>query len=220
MKPAHTTAVLLILAFVPALLLASSQPIHAEDLAARANIFMYPKPMQVSGFVLKNLSGQPVSLSDYRGRVVLLHFWSINCPACKAEEPALLELKRKFGPAGLEILGVNLVDSVPEVAQFATAAKTPFPLLVGGGDFSLRVVEMGGKRTAFVLNQAQEAIFEVPGFPTTYIVNCGGSAVGYSVGAARWTDAAASAMIQRLVTDTQMCTPRQAMAGPRAFPRQ
>ena len=51
-----------------------------------------------------------VSLQDFRGKVVLLHFWSVQCPACRIEEPLLEKLKQAFGPSGLEILGVNLVD--------------------------------------------------------------------------------------------------------------
>lgn len=221
MKSAHTVTVLLALALASTLVLTGSQPACSSDLAASANIFMYPKPMPVSGFALQNLSGQRVSLGDYRGRVVLLRFSSINCPACRMEEPSLVELKKRFGPSGLEILGVNLVDSLPEVAQHAAASHEPFPTLVGGGSVSLRVVDMAGKKTAFVLNPAQEAIFEVPGFPTTYIFDCSGSAVGYSVGAAKWTDAAATSLINGLVTDARLCgPPRQAQGGPKAFSRQ
>jgi thiol-disulfide isomerase/thioredoxin len=221
MKSARTVTVLLALALTSTLVLTGNQPACASDLATRANIFMYPKPMSVSRFALQSLSGQPVSLGDYRGRVVLLRFSSINCPACRMEEPSLVELKNRFGQAGLEILTVNLVDSLPEVAQHAAASKEPFPTLVGGGGLSLRVVDMAGKKTAFVLNPAQEAIFEVPGFPTTYIFDCSGSAVGYSVGAAQWNDAAATDLIHRLVTDARLCAPpRQAQGGPKAFSRQ
>jgi thiol-disulfide isomerase/thioredoxin len=186
--------------------LVNSPAAVASDLAAAANIFLYPKPFQVADLVLKNAAGQIVSLKDFRGKVVLLHFWSINCPACRTEEPALQQLKRAFGASGLEILGVNLVDSPKDIMGHAAANSTPFPVLFDGGrGFNLKVVNMGGKNTAFLVNPLQEAILEVPGFPTTYILDCRGSAVGYSVGVAQWNNQAALSFIQGLIADRKSC---------------
>jgi peroxiredoxin len=196
------------------LVLANVQPAQASDLAARANIFMYSKPMPVSPLVLKSNSGRTVSLGDFRGKVVLLRFSSVNCPACRLEEPMLDDLHRRFGSAGLEIVGVNLVDSPQEIAQHAAATKAPFPVFFDGGGFSLKTVDMSGRRTAFVLNPKREAILEVPGFPTTYILDCRGLAVGYSVGAARWTDGSAVSLIESLVNDRSACKPRAAALQP------
>jgi thiol-disulfide isomerase/thioredoxin len=172
----------------------------AADLASTANISLYPKPYKMSDIVLRDASGRTVNLRDYRGKVVLLHFWSINCPACRMEEPVLESLKRALGPAGLEILGVNLVDNPRDVIHHAVQFRLPFPVLYDGGrGFALKIVTMAGKQTAFLLNPAQEAILEVPGFPTTYIIDRGGKAVGYSVGPARWNNRAALAFIRNLL---------------------
>lgn len=201
-------AILVTLSFM---LLVAPAVANAPDLSTRANIFTFPQPMAVGNLVLKSLSGKSVSLGDFKGRVVLLRFTSVHCPACRMEEPLLVDLQRKFGPAGLEIVGVNLVDSPQDIASHVAASKTPYPILFdGGGGFKLKVVDLGGKKTAFVLNPAQEAIFEVPGFPTTYILDCSGLAVGYSVGPARWNDSAATSLIQKLVTDPKACFPRAA----------
>jgi thiol-disulfide isomerase/thioredoxin len=178
----------------------------ASDLSSNANIFMYPKPLQIADLRLQSPSGQIVSLADYKGKVVLLHFWSIQCPACRVEEPLLQEVKRSFGPAGLEILWVNLVDSPPAIAEHAASNRLLFPVLHGGDrGVSLKVVNMSGKNTAFVVNPGMEAILEVPAFPTTYIVDCRGSAVGYSVGAARWNDKGALGLLQALIQDRKTC---------------
>ncbi|MCX5861843.1 MAG: redoxin domain-containing protein [Deltaproteobacteria bacterium] len=178
----------------------------ASDPASAANIFVYPRPHKVADLVLKSPSGQTVSLKDFRGKVVILHFWSINCPACRMEEPFLEQLKRSFGPSGLEILAVNLVDSPQAIASHAVSNRLSFPILVDGGQgFQLKVVNMAGKSTAFVVNSSHEAILEVPGFPTTYIVDCRGSAVGYSVGCARWDSTYALNLIQKLVAEAKTC---------------
>lgn len=179
---------------------------HASDLASSANIYLYPKPFRIADLVLKNSAGRSVSLADYRGKVVLLHFWSISCPACRMEEPLLDWVKRTFGPAGVEVLGVNLVDPPAQVTHHAASHKLPFPVLFDGGlGFDLKTVNMRGKRTAFVINPAKEAILEVPGLPTTYILDCRGQAVGYSVGPARWNHGSAQALLQRLIADRGSC---------------
>lgn len=198
------------ISIVCSLFLAQVLPVQASDLASRANIFMYSKPLPMSPLVLRNTTGRTISLGDYRGKVVLLRFSSVNCPACRIEEPMLDDIHRRFGQSGLEIVGVNLVDSPQEIAEHAAATKASFPVFFDGGGYSLKTVDMSGRRTAFVLNPKREAILEVPGFPTTYIIDCRGMAVGYSVGAARWTDGSAVALIESLVNDRSACKPRAA----------
>ena len=179
---------------------------EASDLATGANIFMFPKPLRVSNMVLRNPLGKTVSLSDFRGKVVLLHFWSIQCPACHMEEPLLDKLRKTFGPAGLEILGVNLIDQPQAISNHCASTRVPFPVLFdGGAGFSLKPIKMGGRATAFVVNPKHEAILEVPGFPTTYILDCRGDAVGYSVGAARWDHGSAVSLIQGLIANRKTC---------------
>jgi len=175
---------------------------QASDLASGANIFMFPKPQQMSDMVLKNQTGRTVSLRDFKGKVVLLRFWSIQCPACHMEEPQLEKMKQAFGPAGLEILGVNLIDKPQAIFNHCASNKVPFPVLFdGNGGFSLKPLKLGGKATAFVVNPKQEAILEVPGFPTTYILDCRGDAVGFSVGPARWDHRSALSLIQGLIAN-------------------
>lgn len=171
-----------------------------------ANISLYPQPYQLSNLLFKTSSGQNVSLKDYQGKVVILHFWSINCPACQMEEPMLVQLKQSMAARGLEILAVNFVDSPQSISQYITTKRPPFPIMQrGASGFDLKVVKMGGKTTAFVVNPAMEAILEVPGFPTNYIVDCRGSVIGYSVGPARWDSPYALSLLERLLKPAQGC---------------
>ncbi len=181
---------------------------HAQntELQSTANIYLYPRPVQISDLVLKNQFGRRVSIKDFKGKVVLLHFWSINCPACKIEEPLLEQMKRSFGASGLEILAVNLVDPPQHVDQHAAAKRIPFPVLSDGGQgFSLRTINASGRNTAFLVNPNKEAILEIPGFPTTYIIDCRGAVVAYSVGVARWDSQAALKLVQSLLADSKTC---------------
>lgn len=200
------------LAFVLAVLFCSSlvafplPAADAADLASNANIYMYSKPFKIGDLALLNSRGQRVSLKDYRGRVVLVHFWSISCPACKVEAPLLDWLKKTYGPAGLEILGVNLVDPPASVVNYATKTNCCYPVLCTDGKSNgLQTVRMGGKTTSFLINDAKEAILEIPGLPTTYIVDCRGDAVAYSVGPATWNHASAQGLIRKLLAESKTC---------------
>jgi peroxiredoxin len=200
------------------LILAGQGTLQASDLESRAGIFTYSKPTPIGALVLRSQSGQTVSTGDYRGKVLLLRFTSIHCPACRQEEPLLEQLKQRFGSAGLEIVGVNLVDSPQAIAQHALTNQLPFPILFdGSGGFRLMPVELRGTRTAYVLNPQREAILEVPGFPTTYILDCSGLAVARSVGAARWDDPSAIGLIQGLIGDRKACATRSSLGGPRTY---
>ena len=59
-------------------------------------------------FVLKDLSGKTVSLSDYRGRVVVLDFWASWCPPCRMAIEELVKLQAEKGHDGLVILGISM----------------------------------------------------------------------------------------------------------------
>lgn len=70
------------------------------------------------GYVVEELAlndshGQPWSLREQQtGKLVLLDFWKVNCPPCRAALPKLVELQKKYGPAGLQVIGV-LCDGGP-----------------------------------------------------------------------------------------------------------
>lgn len=62
---------------------------------------------EVSDFTLQDLNGKTVRLSDFRGKIVLLNFWTTWCTACNAEFPILNDLQKKHA-SDLVILGISL----------------------------------------------------------------------------------------------------------------
>src|SRR5207245_4206477 len=72
-------------------------------------------------FELRSLDGGRVSLSELRGKPVLLNFWATWCAPCRVEMPWLVELHEKYRAQGLQIIGVSLDDSgsTQEVAALA-----------------------------------------------------------------------------------------------------
>ena len=71
-------------------------------------------------FTLKTLDGKQVSLSDYRGKAVMINFWYATCPGCLAETPGIERFYAAQQAAGKSfvILAVNSVDDAPTAQQF------------------------------------------------------------------------------------------------------
>ena len=61
-------------------------------------------------FTLNDLSGNQVSLSEHKGKPVLLDFWATWCPPCRKSIPELVDLQRRYGDQGLVILGISMDD--------------------------------------------------------------------------------------------------------------
>jgi thiol-disulfide isomerase/thioredoxin len=102
-------------------------------------------------FTLSDLNGRPVSLSDYRGKVVILDFWAPWCPPCKREIPDLISLQDQYGPKGLQVVGIGL-DRTDNVTTFVRENGVNYPVMVGDDEITRLY---GG----------------IPGIPTTFIVD-------------------------------------------------
>jgi peroxiredoxin len=82
-------------------------------------------------FTFPGLDGKMVSLSDYRGKVVLVNIWATWCPPCVEEMPSMEKLYKKFEGKDFEILAVS-IDSLglKVVAPFMKKYKLSFPALI------------------------------------------------------------------------------------------
>lgn len=83
-------------------------------------------------FTLKDLSGQEVSLSDFRGKVVLLDFWATWCPPCLVSVPHLNALYQTHMGDGLVVLGISLDQGdASSLSAFIKTMKITYPVLIG-----------------------------------------------------------------------------------------
>jgi thiol-disulfide isomerase/thioredoxin len=96
----------------------------------------FPEPQKGSvapDFALKSVpDGKDVRLSSLRGKAVLVNFWATWCEPCKIEMPSLVDLQKKYGPQGLQIVGVAMDDADDkEISTFAHKMGVNYMLLRG-----------------------------------------------------------------------------------------
>jgi len=86
-------------------------------------------------FTFKDIHGKPVTLSDYKGKVILVDFWATWCPPCRKEIPGYIELYNTYKSRGLVVIGVSMddADDIADVKRFAAQLKMNYPILLGFG---------------------------------------------------------------------------------------
>jgi peroxiredoxin len=114
-------------------------------------------------FTLSDLRGNPVSLSDFKGKVVMLNFWGTWCGPCRREIPDFVKLINKHKDSGLEILGVTLTSGSPDnIQNFADQWNINYVLLT----------DINKNETQVVTNLYGQATGQpITGIPTTFIID-------------------------------------------------
>ena len=117
-------------------------------------------------------NGKKMKLSDFKGKGVLLNFWATWCEPCKIEMPWIVDLQKKYGPEGLQVIGVA-EDDAPEkeIADFSKKMGVNYPVLQGtekvadmyGGLNGLPwtfFIDRSGKIVDSKLGLVSESVFE------------------------------------------------------------
>lgn len=114
------------------------------------------KSEPAKAFKLKRLdNGQTVSLSDYKGKPVIVDFWYPNCGPCRAAFPYLQKIAAKYKDKGLVVLAVTSIEEQqPFALPYLTQKKYDFIGLAGSEAFS--------------------ATWDVEGYPTTFLLGSDG----------------------------------------------
>jgi peroxiredoxin len=103
------------------------------NISDRSTVFIERQNREMApDFTLNDASGDPVTLSALRGKVVLLNFWATWCVPCQLEIPWFVELQESRKSAGLEILGVSLDDDGwKSVKPYVEARKVNYRIAIG-----------------------------------------------------------------------------------------
>jgi peroxiredoxin len=117
--------------------------------------------VQKADFTLKDLKGKKVTLSELRGKVVIVNFWATWCPPCKMEMPDLDLIYTRFQPQGLVVLAIT-DEELFKAGSFITYAGYHFPVLL---DTDKKVHKQ----------------FHITGIPTTFIFDRDGKLLGETI---------------------------------------
>src|SRR5277367_5795781 len=101
----------------------------ASPLAAAPSIVGKEAP----DFVLRGLDGRNLRLSEFRGQVVLVNFWTRSDGDSRQQMPALDRINITYQRAGLVVLGVSVNDDLRRSREFAAAMNVSYPILFDTG---------------------------------------------------------------------------------------
>lgn len=114
-------------------------------------------------FTLKDAEGGNVTLSDLKGKVVLLNFWATWCEGCKTEIPWLIEFEHKYRDKGLAVVGVSEdSDGWNSVKPYLREAGVDYAVVVDDGSVAQR--------------------YSLLNMPATYLIDRDGKVSAASVG--------------------------------------
>ena len=129
---------------------------------------------------LKDMNGRNVSLSDFKGKIVFLNFWTTWCPTCRIEMPSMEKLHRKLKDKDFAMVTINLQESASQVKAFFKQYNLTFTALL---DSTGEVGVAFGIRT----------------IPTTYILDKTGRIIGLVNGPREWDSKDAIALFEKLI---------------------
>ena len=81
-------------------------------------------------FQLDDIDGKSVSLSDFRGKPVLINFWATWCYPCRSEMPYIQQIYDEWSGQGLVVLAINIGESSSQVERFIQSYNLSFPVLL------------------------------------------------------------------------------------------
>jgi thiol-disulfide isomerase/thioredoxin len=111
-------------------------------------------------FTANDISGQPLKLSDFKGKIVLLDFWATWCPPCRVEIPNLLEIYRQFKNKNFVLISVSLDRDIPLARQFVKEKEMNW----------LHVIDRKSSSSI-------AALYEIEYIPATFIIDGKGKIV-------------------------------------------
>ncbi len=118
-----------------------------------------PAPRQgflAPDFNAQTLDGDQVSLSDYRGRPVLVNLWASWCPPCKAEMPGLENIYQTYQDQGLTVLAVNATnqDTLQGARTFVQNNGLTFPILIDIDGTISQIYELSSLPSSFFIDRS------------------------------------------------------------------
>jgi peroxiredoxin len=105
-------------------------------------------------FTLASRGGQDVSLSQYKGQVVMLNFWASWCGPCRQEMPLLESIYKKYNKMGFTMIGVNVEPDSNAANEWLKATPVSFPILYDRDSKVSKLYDVGGMPSTVIIDRS------------------------------------------------------------------
>lgn len=136
-------------------------------------------------FTVKDLSGNRVSLSSFKGKPILLNIWATWCPYCRKERAYLNSLYEEYKDKGLVIIAVSIDNSTERVKRYLKRIPAGYVVLIDEEGIDGVVARSYG----------------VYGLPTSFLINRNGIIKYKFMGLRRWTSRTSKKLIEELLKE-------------------
>ncbi len=150
------------------------------DYMEKLSMFVFDERLKAQNFILRDLSGNQVSLEDHLGKIVFLNFWATWCPPCREEMPSMEKLHTRFKKDDFIILAIDLQETRQQVKRFKERFKLNFTILL----------DSDGK---------VGSMYAIRSIPSTYLVDRKGYLIGGALGARDWASDDAIKLFEHLL---------------------
>jgi peroxiredoxin len=128
----------------------------------------FGKGVLAGEIILNDLSGQAVNLPSYKGKPVILFFWTTWCPYCRQELKILNQRYSVMAKEGIEILGVNVSESENKVQRFLKDYQLNFKILLDKAGLLADQYDLRGVPTYVFLDKSGKVISQAHSLPENY----------------------------------------------------
>jgi peroxiredoxin len=105
-------------------------------------------------FALKDVrSGQKYTLSQFRGKVVLVNFFSFTCEPCREEMPYLNQIDQEFKAQGFQTIGIGLASEPAQLRALADLLGLNYPVLAGNAQVAKAYGHVEFVPTTFIIDR-------------------------------------------------------------------
>ncbi len=129
----------------------------------------------------KDLAGKPLSIANYKGKVVLVDFWATWCGPCVAELPNVLKTYEKHHPEGFEIIGISLDRDETKLRDFIKTKNMTWAQFYDGQFWNNKLAQKYG----------------INSIPMTYLLDTEGKIIGKSLRGEALDDAVTKALAKK-----------------------
>jgi peroxiredoxin len=162
-------------------ILATEEENHkTERLFQKLGIIIVPHIAPPVDINLPDINDQQVPVSELKGKIVFLNFWTTWCPECRIEMPSMEKLHKKLKGKDFAMIAIDLQEPVSRVKTFLKKYPITFKILL---DTKGEIAQQFGIRAV----------------PTTYILDKNGGIIGKALGSRRWNSKESITLFEHLM---------------------